>query len=461
MRHVSTLVLSLVGGCALSMAALPRIAFAQGADITHSNIQDSARYPSTGAPVNGKYGYAWGSYTCNIGNANLSWINGGTPALAMNAYRFYDGRLTQIGLGHAKHGCCVANGNGCGLTCSTTGTGLRAGCQDIYSAGFNGGTTRLGPRSGIDPYAGSFAAIPSGTGDAIWRHVQVNVSDMDPVGFPGARYFAEGIYVCNEELPAAKLNNASYRPANIANTGASPTYAWAMTGTTAIGKPAIYAWREHGLGLNTPDTSVTIVNADVPGEGRFVAAGKVTNLGNGTWRYDYAVFNIDSHRSGGGFSIPVRTDAIVTNMGFNAPLYHSGEPYDNTAWTMTRLSNRVSFASPAKFEENQNSNALRWGTMYNFWFTANVPPDAATGSATLSLFRPGTPATISVDGLPIPQQPVACAADFDNSGVIAVQDIFVFVAAWFNHESRADWNATGGITEQDIFDFLGAWFVGC
>ena len=458
MRHVPSLFLSAI---ALTCASAPQSALAQGADITHSDIQDAARYPSTGAPVNGKYGYAWGSHTCNIGNANLAWINGGTPALAMNAYRIYDGRLTQLGLGHAKHGCCVANGSGCGVTCMSGGTGLRAGCRDVYSAGFNGGTSRLGPRSGIEPFSGAFTPIAAGTGDAIWRHVQVNVSDMDPANFPSARYFAEGIYVCNEELPAAKLNNASYRPTNVANTGAAPTYAWTMTGATAIGKPAIYAWREHGLGLNVIDPSVIIVNADVPSEGRFVAAGKVTDLNNGTWRYDYAAFNIDSHRSGGGFSVPIRADAIVTNIGFNAPLYHSGEPYDNAPWSAARLGARVVFTAPAKFEENANTNALRWGTMYNFWFTANVPPAAASGSATLSLFRPGSPASISVNGLPVPTPPVACAADFDGSGTLAVQDIFVFVGAWFNLEPRTDWNGAGGITEQDIFDYLGVWFAGC
>jgi hypothetical protein len=458
MRHGSSLVLSAMV-CA-AMASV-RVAVAQGPDITHSNIQDSARYPSTGGPVNGKYGYAWGSYTCNIGTANLSWINGGTPALAMNAYRLYNGRFMQIGIGHCKHGCCVGNGAGCGLTCSTVGTGLRAGCQDIYSAGFNGGTTRLGPRSGIDPYAGTFTAIAAGTGDAIWRHVQINVSDMDPVNFPGARYFAEGEYVCAEELPAAKLNNASYRPANIANTGTSPTYAWTMTGSTAVGRPAIYAWRDHGLGLNMIDPSVSVVNADVPGEGRFVGAGKVTDLGNGTWRYDYAVFNLDSHRSGGGFSIPVRPGAVVTDIGFNSVPYHSGEPYDNSPWTSQRSLDRVVFSSPAKYEGNPNTNALRWGTMYNFWFTANIPPSATLGSAALDLFIPGTPASISIDGLPVPTPPAACAADFDHSGMLAVQDIFAFVAAWFAQEPRADWNGQNGLTEQDIFDYLGAWFVGC
>jgi len=56
--------------------------------------------------------------------------------------------------------------------CQTTGFGLHAGCQDIYGAGFNGGTTRsaaLRHRS----LRQHVLDIPTGTGDAIWRHVQI------------------------------------------------------------------------------------------------------------------------------------------------------------------------------------------------------------------------------------------------------------------------------------------------
>jgi hypothetical protein len=54
-----------------------------------------------------------------------------------------------------------------------------------------------------------------------------------------------------------------------------------------------------------------------------------------------------------------------------------------------------------------------------------------------------------------------CAADFDGSGGLGVQDIFAFLGAWFAGDAGADFNGTGGITVQDIFDFLGAWFAGC
>jgi len=54
-----------------------------------------------------------------------------------------------------------------------------------------------------------------------------------------------------------------------------------------------------------------------------------------------------------------------------------------------------------------------------------------------------------------------CSADFNLDGVVAVQDIFDFLTAWFAADSRADWNGVDGITVQDVFDFLSSWFAGC
>ncbi len=54
-----------------------------------------------------------------------------------------------------------------------------------------------------------------------------------------------------------------------------------------------------------------------------------------------------------------------------------------------------------------------------------------------------------------------CAADFNGTGGLTVQDIFDFLNAWFASLPSADFNHVGGITVQDIFDFLNAWFTGC
>ena len=54
-----------------------------------------------------------------------------------------------------------------------------------------------------------------------------------------------------------------------------------------------------------------------------------------------------------------------------------------------------------------------------------------------------------------------CRADFNGANGVSVQDIFDFLAAWFNNSPSADFNGVNGVTVQDIFDFLGAWFAGC
>ena len=44
------------------------------------------------------------------------------------------------------------------------------------------------------------------------------------------------------------------------------------------------------------------------------------------------------------------------------------------------------------FATNSSANALRWGTLYNFRFDADLAPGLAGG--TLGLFRPGTPESV-------------------------------------------------------------------
>jgi len=54
-----------------------------------------------------------------------------------------------------------------------------------------------------------------------------------------------------------------------------------------------------------------------------------------------------------------------------------------------------------------------------------------------------------------------CAADYNGSGGLSVQDIFDFLAAYFSSNPRGDFNGVAGITVQDIFDFLASYFAGC
>jgi hypothetical protein len=420
-----------------------------GPDVTYADCTDIANYGSVG----GIRAYAIGSATCNMGDQDLAWDNHGSPALAMNAYRLDSGRLVQIGLGFCKVACCAAAGPGCGgPACNGHGGPvLGSGCRDVYGAGFNGGQFGLSPRSTINAYTGTIADFSAGASDAISRRLQVLQDDLDAARYPNALYFVEGEYIARDDAPAGNaLNNASYRRATVTQG----SFDMSPAGTQAIGIPAIQAWRDHGLGVNTPDNSVTVFAVDVPQEGRFWVATKVTTIATDRYLYDYAIFNLNSDRSGGSFSVPRGAGAKFSSAGFHDVRYHSGEPYDNTDWSSSISATEIEWHSPQTFAQNPNSNALRWGTMYNYWFEANTPP--ASGLVTLGLFKPGTPTSVSFNAV-IPGP--SCTADWNEDGTVTSQDFFDFVEEFFTN--NADFNGDGVTNSQDFFDFLTAFFTGC
>jgi hypothetical protein len=440
-RHAVAALAALAAGTAVASAR-------PGPDVTYQDVTDIANH----GVIGGTRAYTLGTATCNIGNQNLLWTNGGTPAVGFNMYRLYNGRLEQIGLSFCKTACCAAAGSGCAVSCNGQGGPvLGAGCRDVYGAGWNAIQSRLAPRSAINAFTGAISTFPGTSGTEIFRRLQVRQSDLLQVGFPGALYFVEGQYVGTDDAQNNNAhNNATYRRVTVNQS----TFDLAMQGTTQATVPAIRAWRDHGLGANTPDPSVNLQSVDVPSEGRFWVATKVTPLPGGTFRYDYAVFNLNSDRSGGSFSIPLNPGVIPTNTGFHDVAYHSGEIYDGTDWPAAITPNGLQWATTQTFLQNPNANALRWGTMYNFWFEASTPP--TTGQATLGLFKPHTPNSVSF-GVPVPS--AACRADWNDDGSVTSQDFFDFISDFFNN--NADFNADGTTTSQDFFDFLALFFTPC
>src|SRR5688500_4116850 len=147
-----------VGGALICIGSMTPEAQAIGPDVVYTDCQSLSNHTATTGPVGGFHGYTLGSHTCNIGNQNLLWTSGGTPALGMNAYRLHGGRLVQIGQSWCKTACCAAAGNGCGLSCNGAGgSQLGAGCLDVYSSGWNANQGALAPRSGINPFSGAMA----------------------------------------------------------------------------------------------------------------------------------------------------------------------------------------------------------------------------------------------------------------------------------------------------------------
>jgi hypothetical protein len=432
---------------------LDRAAAAAGPDVTY--LQTSSIW--NWGVVGGIRGYSLGSYTCNIGNQNLDW-GGNTPLLAMNAYRLRDGRLEQIGMSWVKNGTVAAATSGCGLACNGQGGGvLGAGCRDVYGSSYNGGQSILGPRSAVNPVNGTYPGPSGGSGNAIFKRLQIHETDLNPALNPGALYFVEGQYVAwDDALAGNAMNNASYKRVTVSGGAFDLTPVNALTEPN-VQTPAIYAWKEHGNGVNMPDPAVQISSVDVFSDGRFYVASKARDLGDGTWRYDYAVLNFNSARAGGWFIVPVPGGVTHTAHGYHDVDYHSGEPYPNVDWNLTAGATSARWDSPQTFAENANSNALRWGTMYNYWFIANSAP--VDGAVTIGLFKPGAPTEVTAAAsVPGPPAPPPCPADANGDGTVDVQDLTGVILAWGCTTCPAeDVNDDGVVDVTDIIDVTLAW----
>lgn len=56
--------------------------------------------------------------------------------------------------------------------------------------------------------------------------------------------------------------------------------------------------------------------------------------------------------------------------------------------------------------------------------------------------------------------PRARLGDFNRDGATTIDDIFVFLNAWFGGQPAADWDGDGAVSINDIFVFLNDWFTG-
>ena len=161
-----------------------------------------------------------------------------------------------------------------------------------------------------------------------------------------------------------------------------------MNGPTVRSQPAIMAWA-------AANPNVLIDTVQVRDDGQFVAGSLATDNGDGTWHYEYAVFNNTVNAGGGSFSIPVPATATVTNIDFHDVRYHSGETQDGTDWIGSFANGEVRWDTAEDHATNPNGNALRWGTMYNFRFDADIPP--SQGEATIGLFAPHSVPDANID----------------------------------------------------------------
>jgi hypothetical protein len=400
-----------------------------GADVIVGDLPDFTS--NTVSTVNGvPYdSFAVGTTSCNRGNTPLNWFTGGTdnrhPAISQNIFRLSNGRFEQLGQGWLKHGFTALQGSVCnsyftfGCT-STAGTTLGVGCSDPYSSGLNnGGANSMGPKWQVNAATGLFP-YPYAA-NALSAAPRIRLSDLN-ASPAGSRFFIEGQYICGDDAAANnKNNNASWREIAITSTAGTIPNATEFTMGAVAGQavhreqPAIYAWP-------LIDPSVTLSTFDVPNDGRFILACKVTGPTSGLYTYEYALHNLNSHRCAGSLIVPLPgTQAALTNVGFHdaevvgepnalaTPLTPASDDWALSGGGASATS--VSWAGPsyagtpptytmdpvtlykvssfvAGTGNDHTANVIRWGSLFNFRFTSELAPGA--GSVAVGLWRPGT-----------------------------------------------------------------------
>jgi hypothetical protein len=405
--------------------------------------------------------YAVNTTACNIGDDAASWRDGTTeapdarhPVIAQNMYRLKDGRFEQIGLSWLKHGVCALAGELCGdCTHQQDCNWLFAGCADAYSAGQNGNfQNKLTPRSEVNPATGVFP-FPSPTAEPIAnsssRRLRALQTDVQAALNPGALYFFEAQYISKDEINAGNgLNNVSYRQIDLDDNG---LIEGAPSATVQMA-PALLAWQAAD-----PEVDVQVI--DVKGDGRLYLAWRVTNVSGGSWDYEYAIYNMNSHRGVGEFRVPVPNSAKLCQFGFHDVQYDAGEPYDGTDWPTIATAGWFGWAT-TDYVNNPNANAIRWGTLYNFRFRTDAPPVAA--NVEIELFRPGAEAFVSVQAVGPDVNAIFCAADCEplcGDGQVTIADIIQVLTDFDLPDSPCDVAPDGGdgvISVADITEVMAA-----
>jgi hypothetical protein len=366
-----------------------------GPDVIVGDIEDVDQQGNNATQV----GLAIGTDSCNNGDEPVDWFalpQTDHPLVPQNLYRLSGGpnnteRFEQIGQSWMKHTFLALEDFVCG-TCDTsgcqTGSHLCPGCSDPYVSGLNGDQNSIGSRAWVNPFTGSFPANANDHSghnhDGVSHRILVNMTDLVPAQNPGATYYGEAAYITPHEYTWCQahpdqcnmFNNFSYK--KFTASGGPTNFIFTPAGNTVRMQPAIQAWADTGA-------TVTQVEPDHGNDGIWFMGYQVTNPSAGVWHYEYALFNMNLDRSIQSFSVPLAPGVNVTNIGFHAPPQHPGWPHDgtlgdagysSTPWDVSQDASSITWSTET-FATNQNANAIRWATMYNFRFDADQPPQTA------------------------------------------------------------------------------------
>src|SRR6266550_4067366 len=408
-------------------AVLPSVQGAPGArvpgpDVIVGELSGLQQFDNV---VGTQVGLAVGTDSCNNGDQPLDWFSlpsNDHPVIPQNLYRMSGGasnneRFEQVGHSWLKHAFLALEDDACNFGCNTngcvTGQHLCVGCSDPYGASLNASQNGLGSRAWVNPFTGFFPRGDSQTPPnnhaghvhtGTSHRILVEANDLNTTLNPGATYYAEAAYISPHEYAWCQThhgqcnmyNNASYQQYHVNGT---TNFTFTPVGDTVRMQPAINAWT--GAAANQIEPA--------PGNDGFGLLGyKVTNPSAGVWHYEYAVYNQNLDRAIQSFSVPLGPGISVSNIGFHAPPQHpalandgtvGSAGFSSTPWTPDQMANSLTWSTET-FAQNPNANAIRWGTLYNFRFDSDQPPQ--TTNATIGFFKTGSPITVQIQA-PTPQ----------------------------------------------------------
>ena len=363
--------------------------------------------------VGGQVGLGVSTTACNAGNVPVDFFSFPStdhPIIPHNLYRMSGGsgnddRFEQIGQSWVKHTFGADQFDVC-FVCQPGGnfTHLGVGCSDTYASFQNAAQGDLGSRALVNPFTGVFQSTAndhsghSHTGTS--HRILVEGSDLNTSMNPGATYYVEVQYISPHEYVWCQAhpgecnmyNNASYHQFTVNGT---TSFTFNEVGPAVRMAAAVTAW---------PGATIHPIEPEPGVDGRAFIAYKVTGPVAGLYHYEYAIYNENLDRAIQSFGIPLGCAITLSNLGFHAPLNHPGFPNDgtqggagfsNAAWTSNQTTDALSWNSET-FAQNQNANAIRWGTLYNFRFDSDHPPVAT--NATIGFFKTGTPVTVAILG---------------------------------------------------------------
>jgi hypothetical protein len=328
------------------------------------------------------------------------------PFLIWDMYRINaDGGIEQIGRSGVKHAWYTTN-VGCAVPAEAMDHHvLGRSCNDTYSTTNNNANQDLSFRSEIVPATNQWGrchslfdpgCVGSNTNsipadDGFVRRMVVNESQISSTVNPGATYLFDSWYLARQDI---NIYNS------MGTISGTPTYSggnWVFAGQSNYKLGSVTDRWVENLPVNTTAQNVELVNKD----GHTKVAVRVVDLGNGQWRYHYAVHNLD-------FSRPVTAGAepnldVISNKGYDRfrvaipegvavidNRFSDGDLDSANDWSFSSSGGYLTWTAPA-------NQSLDWGSLYLFTVTTFSPP--AAGSSELQPATAGFPSTYTVSSL--------------------------------------------------------------